>query len=87
MARRFKPEDAELTRSIRDGQGAIFAEDSEILERQQENLGAWPQRRLMKLDIDAGGVHLRRLIAKMIAAEQASTDQDAGQEHARRRLA
>ena len=79
MARRFKPEDAELTRTIRDGQGAIFAEDLEVLERQQENLGAWPERRLMKLDIDAGGVHSRRLIAKMIAAEQASTVQDAAE--------
>lgn len=69
MARRFKVDDAELTRSIREGQGAIFAEDLELLERQQANLGAWPERRLLKLDIDAGGVQARRLIARLIAAE------------------
>jgi vanillate monooxygenase len=70
MARRFKTNDAELTDTIRDGQGRIFAEDLEILERQQANLAAWPERRLLKLDIDAGGVHARRLIDRMIAAEQ-----------------
>jgi vanillate monooxygenase len=70
MARRFKPDDAELTETIREGQGGIFAEDLELLERQQANLVNWPERRLMKLDIDAGGVHARRLIARMIAAER-----------------
>ena len=71
MARQFKPDDAELTETIRDGQGQIFAEDLELLERQQANLSAWPARRLLKLDIDAGGVHARRLIDRMIAAERA----------------
>ncbi|MFO1115588.1 MAG: aromatic ring-hydroxylating dioxygenase subunit alpha [Beijerinckiaceae bacterium] len=72
MARQFKTDDAELTATICEGQGAIFAEDLELLERQQVNLQAWPDRRLMKLDIDAGGVYARRMIARAIAAEQNS---------------
>ncbi|MBR9910128.1 MAG: aromatic ring-hydroxylating dioxygenase subunit alpha [Gammaproteobacteria bacterium] len=69
MARDFKPGDAELTASIREGQGKIFAEDQEMLERQQQNLLAWPERRLMKLNIDAGGQQSRRIINKLIKAE------------------
>ena len=75
MARNFKPQDAALTAQIREGQGKIFAEDSEMLERQQANLLRWPDRRLLKLNIDAGGVHARRVIDRQIAAEAA----DAGQ--------
>jgi vanillate O-demethylase monooxygenase subunit len=71
MARHFKPHDASLTAQIRDGQGRIFAEDREMLERQQSNLLHWPRRRLMTLNIDAGGAHARRIIDKLVAAEQA----------------
>ena len=71
MARHFKADDAALTDTIREGQGAIFAEDREILERQQQNLTAYPERALLKLNIDAGGVQARRMIEQLIAAEQA----------------
>ena len=70
MARRFKPGDAALTDAIREGQGRIFAEDLEMLERQQRNLAHWPDRRLLKLNIDAGGTHARRVIARLVAREQ-----------------
>ncbi|MDN3921430.1 aromatic ring-hydroxylating oxygenase subunit alpha [Roseateles violae] len=70
MARKFKPEDAALTESIRAGQARIFAEDLEMLERQQRNLAAWPGRKLMNLNIDAGGIHARRLLERLIAAER-----------------
>jgi vanillate O-demethylase monooxygenase subunit len=69
MARHFKPHDASLTTQIREGQGRIFAEDRAMLEQQQRNLLAHPTRRLLKLNIDSGGVHSRRLIDKLIAAE------------------
>ncbi|MFT4089319.1 MAG: aromatic ring-hydroxylating dioxygenase subunit alpha [Asticcacaulis sp.] len=72
MARNFKPDDAALTDSIREGQGKIFSEDLEMLERQQANLLAWPERNLLKLNIDAGGVQSRRIIDRLIAAEMAS---------------
>lgn len=71
MARRFAVDDNDLTASIRDGQAKIFSEDLEILERQQQNLSRHPARRLLKLNIDAGGVRSRMMIDKAIAAEQA----------------
>jgi vanillate O-demethylase monooxygenase subunit len=70
MARNFKPDDEALTEAIRQGQGHIFAEDLEVLERQQKNLLQYPVRRLLKLDIDAGGVRARRLIEQAIEKEQ-----------------
>ena len=70
MARNFNPRDKALTASIREGQGKIFSEDLEMLERQQRNHLAWPGRRLLKLNIDAGGVHARRVLDRVIATEQ-----------------
>ena len=66
MARRFCVDDAALTDAIRAGQGAIFAEDLEMLERQQANLSAWPDRQLVLLNIDAGGARARQMIAAAI---------------------
>ncbi|HWP18424.1 MAG TPA: aromatic ring-hydroxylating dioxygenase subunit alpha [Burkholderiaceae bacterium] len=70
MARNFKPHDPALTAQIREGQGKIFSEDLEMLERQQQNLLEWPERELLKLNIDAGGVQSRRVIERLLAAEQ-----------------
>ncbi len=75
MARKFKPEDAALTDEIREGQGKIFSEDLEMLERQQANLSAHPARQLLKLNIDAGGVQSRKIIDRLIAQEQSETQQ------------
>ena len=58
--------------SIREGQGKIFSEDLETLERQQENLLANPQRKLLMLNIDAGGVQSRRVLERIVAQEQVS---------------
>ncbi|HZU65178.1 MAG TPA: aromatic ring-hydroxylating dioxygenase subunit alpha [Novosphingobium sp.] len=71
MARRFGVEDAALTEAIRAGQGRIFGEDLEMLERQQANLQRWPDRRLLLLNIDAGGARSRQMIEGAIAAETA----------------
>jgi vanillate O-demethylase monooxygenase subunit len=73
MARSFKPEDPELTARIREGQGKIFAEDQEMLERQQQNLLKYPERRLLMLNIDAGGVQSRRVIDRILAQERAAS--------------
>jgi vanillate O-demethylase monooxygenase subunit len=70
MARKFKPQDEALTNQIREGQGKIFSEDLDMLERQQANINQWPDRALLKLNIDAGGVGARRVIDRWIAAEQ-----------------
>lgn len=70
MARHFRPGDAALTESILAGQGNVFAEDTEVLKRQQANLTRWPERRLLMLNIDAGGVQSRRVIDRLVAAQQ-----------------
>ena len=70
MARNFNVKDTNLTAQIREGQGKVFAEDKVVLEAQQANLSRHPQRRLLMLNIDAGGVQSRRIIDRMIAAEQ-----------------
>jgi vanillate monooxygenase len=69
MARQFKPQDAELTASIKAGQGKIFSEDMDMLELQQRNILAHPERKLLMLNIDAGGVQARKIITRKIAAE------------------
>lgn len=75
MARNFQPQDQALTASIREGQGKIFSEDLEMLERQQQNLLAHPTRNLLKLNIDAGGVQSRKIIERLIARERDAQDQ------------
>ncbi|MGY0195585.1 aromatic ring-hydroxylating dioxygenase subunit alpha [Leptothrix sp. BB-4] len=69
MARNFRPDDEALTAQIREGQRKIFGEDLEMLERQQANLLRWPEREMLKLNIDAGGVHARKVIARRVEAE------------------
>ncbi|WP_233572039.1 hypothetical protein [Neisseria weixii] len=71
MARHFDVQDEETTRQIREGQGKIFSEDLEMLEKQQQNLSGQPERRLLMLNIDSGGVQARKIIDKKIQAEQA----------------
>jgi vanillate monooxygenase len=70
MARNFNPKDRNLTAQIREGQAKVFAEDTEVLQAQQRNLSAWPQRKLLMLNIDAGGVQARRIIDRLVLAEQ-----------------
>jgi vanillate monooxygenase len=71
MARNFNPQDTELTASIREGQRKIFSEDLQMLEMQQRNLLAHPDRPLLRLNIDSGGVRSRRVIDRLLAAEAA----------------
>ncbi len=72
MARKFKPLDKALTAQIREGQRKIFSEDLEMLERQQINQSAHPERKLLSLNIDAGGVQSRKIIDRAIATERDS---------------
>lgn len=75
MARNFKPQDEALTATIREGQGKIFSEDLEMLQRQQQNLLDHPQRNLLKLNIDAGGVQSRKILERLIAKERSAEPQ------------
>ena len=69
MARNFQPDNAELTDQIREGQGKIFTEDLEMLEQQQQNILNNPHRKLLMLNIDAGGVQSRKVIERLLAEE------------------
>jgi vanillate O-demethylase monooxygenase subunit len=75
MARNFNPKDKALTATIREGQGKIFSEDLAILESQQKNLLLNPQRKLLNLNIDSGGVQSRRILDRIVAQERGSTAQ------------
>ncbi|MEO6291605.1 MAG: aromatic ring-hydroxylating dioxygenase subunit alpha [Burkholderiaceae bacterium] len=70
MARKFNPSDKALTASIREGQGKIFSEDLQMLELQQKNLLAHPERALLMLNIDAGGVQSRKILDRLLTLEQ-----------------
>jgi phenylpropionate dioxygenase-like ring-hydroxylating dioxygenase large terminal subunit len=72
--------DEELTRTIREGQGKIFSEDREMLELQQQNILRHPERKLLMLNIDAGGVQSRRIIDR---GWRASRQGEARHEHDR----
>jgi vanillate O-demethylase monooxygenase subunit len=74
MARKFNPTDKALTATVREGQGKIFSEDLEMLESQQRNLLANPQRKLLLLNIDAGGMRARKVIDRLIAQELNATE-------------
>lgn len=73
MARNFSPDDPSLTDAIREGQGGIFAEDLDVLESQQRNLIEFPEKKLLMLDIDSGGVQARRMIDRLM--EEETSDQ------------
>jgi len=69
MARQFKINDPELTEKIRAGQEKIFSEDLEVLESQQRNLLENPERKLLSLNIDSGGVRSRKILDRLIKEE------------------
>ena len=73
LARNFRPEDKALTASIREAQGKVFQEDLAMLESQQRNLSAQPERKLLSLNTDLGGVQARRIIERLVQQEQAPT--------------
>ena len=49
-----------MTASIREGQGKIFSEDLEMLERQQQNLLSHPARNLFTGDVGLDGGRMGR---------------------------
>lgn len=73
MARNFQIDNQTLTAQIRDGQQQIFSEDLAILEQQQQNILQHPERQLLMLNIDAGGVQSRKVIQRLLAQEQANS--------------
>ncbi|HAV16385.1 MAG TPA: Rieske (2Fe-2S) protein, partial [Acinetobacter nosocomialis] len=77
--RNFQPDNAELTDQIREGQGKIFTEDLEMLEQQQQNILNNPHRKLLMLNIDAGGVQSRKVIDRLLAEENKTPPETSAQ--------
>lgn len=71
LARNFKAGDAALTAQIREAQGKVFLEDVAMLEAQQVNLLERPERKLLSLNTDVGGVQARRILERLVAQETA----------------
>ena len=44
----------------------------QMLQLQQANIGKWPDRKLLMLNIDSGGVQSRRIIERLLAEENAT---------------
>jgi phenylpropionate dioxygenase-like ring-hydroxylating dioxygenase large terminal subunit len=78
FVRSFRTDDSRLTTELRlahvNGGSGVYEQDRDILEAQQQAIARHPGRHLRSLNIDAGGLQARRLIDRMIAAEQASAD-------------
>jgi vanillate O-demethylase monooxygenase subunit len=70
MARQFKPQDAALTASIREGQGQGLQRGHGGAGAAAGNLIRWPDRKLLMLNIDAGGVQSRRVIERLLTRER-----------------
>ena len=70
FCRNYRLSEQGITQGLREGVTRVFAEDQVILEAQQQALLDHPDQGLRNLNIDAGAVWARRLIERLIAAEQ-----------------
>jgi vanillate O-demethylase monooxygenase subunit len=61
-----------ITTRLRDGVSNVFFEDEVMLEAQQRGIEANPGYDFYNLNIDAGGMWTRRIVARMIDAESGS---------------
>jgi phenylpropionate dioxygenase-like ring-hydroxylating dioxygenase large terminal subunit len=67
----FEREDSTVSRSLLDSLIEGFMEDKEIIERQQRTLEEDPNFQMLAILADAPLAHFRRVLDKLIAAEQA----------------
>ncbi|MGY4157708.1 phenylpropionate dioxygenase-like ring-hydroxylating dioxygenase large terminal subunit [Bradyrhizobium sp. USDA 4461] len=67
--RNYRLNEQRLTTELRQGVSGIFREDEVILEAQQRAIDDNPDRVFYNLNIDAGAMWARRLIDRMIEAE------------------
>ena len=58
-----------LTTQIRDGIRHVFTEDTAMLQAQQKAIDANPDYEFYNLNIDAGGMWIRRLLTRQLEAE------------------
>ena len=79
FVRNYRLTEQKLTTELREGVTRIFNEDVAILEAQQRAIEDHPDHVFYNLNIDAGAMWARRLIDRMIAAEQAARPRQAAE--------
>jgi vanillate O-demethylase monooxygenase subunit len=67
--RNFRLESQLITTQLRNGVHGVFAEDETMLIGQQAGIDAHPGHEFYSLNIDAGGMWVRRILDTMLAAE------------------
>lgn len=79
FVRNYRLTEQGFTTSLTNNLRSIIGEDQAALEAQQQAIEDNPHRRVVNIAIDAGGMHARRIIDKMIAAEGAARHQSAAE--------
>lgn len=67
--RNYRLESQTITTQLRNGVSGVFGEDEIMLMAQQDAIDANPEHLFYSLNIDAGGMWVRRILEKAIAAE------------------
>jgi phenylpropionate dioxygenase-like ring-hydroxylating dioxygenase large terminal subunit len=70
FCRNYNLHEQGLTQTLREGVTRVFGEDEVILEAQQQAILDHPDKVFYNLNIDAGAMWARRIIDRMVAAEQ-----------------
>ncbi len=71
-ARDFAPGDQRWTTELREGLRRVFQEDQLVLEAQEIEMRARPEKRFYELNIDSGSMWARKAIDRMLASDQSS---------------
>jgi len=79
FARNYRLGEQRLTHELREGGRRIFGQDEIILNAQQKAMDENPDKVFYNLNIDSGSMWARRLIDRMIAAEQRGAFLDAAE--------
>ena len=69
FVRNYNLDDQRITTLIREGVAGVFGEDEVVLAAQQQGVDDHPDKEFYNLNIDAGAMWARRLIDRMMAAE------------------
>jgi phenylpropionate dioxygenase-like ring-hydroxylating dioxygenase large terminal subunit len=72
--RNYRLESQTITTQLREGVHGVFGEDEEMLIAQQRAIDANPDYEFYSLNIDAGGMWVRRILDRMLQAEVQSSD-------------
>ena len=69
IMRNYRLESQTITTKMRNGVHGVFGEDEVMLHAQQEAIRANPKHEFYSLNIDLGGMWVRRILERMMAAE------------------